>query len=195
MCTVSPVQICHMFHFYKLQPAKSVSGFPNIFEIAGERTVSSHCTLKWCSHQTNPGSSLVGTFFQSRGQAVLLLFEDVSVNCTSSVWQIAFSWWEGNAYTHVSAISRMDYDEKSQHIIKIAQSFGILYMSHLMKICMFIPPSDKLPIKLKLMINLLEGMHTSNPGIHIREVATYEIQTEFQKSHQNFNFSYAAILK
>lgn len=26
-----------MFHFYKLQTAKSLSGFPNIFEIAGER--------------------------------------------------------------------------------------------------------------------------------------------------------------
>lgn len=45
---------------------------------------------------------------------------------------------------------------------------------------MFLSPSDKLPIKLKLMINLLEGMHTSNVRLHIRDIGTSEIQTEFQ---------------
>lgn len=54
----------------------------------------------------------------------------------------------------------------------MAQSFGILYMSGLMKICIFVPPFDKLPIKLKLMINLLEGMHPSNLRMHILEVGT-----------------------
>lgn len=32
-------------------------------------------------------------------------------------------------HTHLSEISETDYSELSQHIIKMAQSFGILYKS------------------------------------------------------------------
>lgn len=62
-----------------------LSGFSNLFETAGERTVSSNST---CSHQTNPDSCLVATCLQSCSQAALLLFGDVSVNCINSVQQI-----------------------------------------------------------------------------------------------------------
>lgn len=37
ICNFSPVQICHMFNFYRLRAATSESGFSNISEIAGER--------------------------------------------------------------------------------------------------------------------------------------------------------------
>lgn len=61
------------------------------------------------------------------------------------------------SHSHKSAISGTDYSEHSRHIIKMAQSFGIQQKSD-SQTCILLGPSDKLAIKLKLMIHLLEGM-------------------------------------
>lgn len=83
------------------------------------------------------------------------------------------------SHSHKSAISGTDYSEHSRHIIKMAQSFGIQQKSD-SQTCILLGPSDKLAIKLKLMINLLEGMHVSDLRLHIQDVDTSKIQTEFQ---------------
>lgn len=78
------------------------------------------------------------------------------------------------SHSHKSAISGTDYSEHSRHIIKMAQSFGIQQKSD-SQTCILLGPSDKLAIKLKLMINLLEGMHVSDLRLHIQDVDTSEI--------------------
>lgn len=45
-------------------------------------------------------------------------------------------------------------------------------------LCILLGSADKLVIKLKLMINLLEGMHFPDLRLHIRDVGTFEIQAK-----------------
>lgn len=56
-------------------------------------------------------------------------------------------------------------------------------------LCLLLGSADKLAIKLKLMINLLEGMHFSDLRLHVRDVGTFEIQAESQLSGRKVTFS------
>lgn len=56
-------------------------------------------------------------------------------------------------------------------------------------LCILLGSADKLAIKLKLMINLLEGMHFSDLRLHVRDVGTFEIQAESQLSGRKVTFS------
>lgn len=127
-----------------------------------ERTVC----WKWCSHQTVI-QTLSSCHFQSCSQAALLLFEDVTVNCTSSVRQIALCWWDGNYWMALKSL-------KFQRLISVNTVYTLLKGLSLLvlckiltedrptSLCIMLGPSDKLAIKLKLMSNLLEGMHISD---------------------------------
>ena len=67
--------------------------------------------------------------------------------------------------THISAVSDSDYSEHSLHIIKGLSLLVLcksLTQDRPTRLCIMLGPSDKLAIKLKLMSNLLEGMHISD---------------------------------
>lgn len=53
-------------------------------------------------------------------------------------------------------------------------------LSDLQNSTVFFTPTHKFPIRLRLMINLLEGMHPSNESLSIRDSGMSENQTEFQ---------------